>query len=214
MKKTLLLAGVACLFSSQAMAFNINPYVSAKLKYSIMDNSEKANFEDEVFLYEADWDIDDKVFGGSVAVGLQAPFAHGALRGEFEYNLNADAEKNITFDGLEGKFKTKLESQAYLINAYYDIYTNTNFVPYIGAGLGAARLKASLENENISDTSFAWQIGAGVAYQINPNIAVDLGYRYIDFGDISETDVEDGFPEKDKIESKAHEIMLGLRYTF
>ncbi|MBR6355787.1 MAG: hypothetical protein IKR92_02925, partial [Alphaproteobacteria bacterium] len=70
MKKTLLLAGVACLFASQAMAFNINPYVSAKLKYSIMDNSAKANFEDEVFLYEADWDIDDKVFGGSVAVGL------------------------------------------------------------------------------------------------------------------------------------------------
>ena len=216
MKKTLLLAGVACLFTSQTMALNMNPYVSAKLKYSIMDNSAKSNFEDEVYSYKANWDIDDKVFGGSVALGIQAPFTNGAIRGEFEYSLNADAEKNISFTGLEGyKFKTKLKSQTLLFNAYYDVKTNTNFVPYIGAGLGAARLKASLEGESASDTTFAWQIGGGVAYNINENLAVDLGYRYINSGDINKTYIdEDGFPEKDKLEAKAHEIMLGLRYNF
>lgn len=41
MKKTLLMAGVACLFAVNANAVELNPYVSAKLSYSDMSVSGK-----------------------------------------------------------------------------------------------------------------------------------------------------------------------------
>lgn len=229
MKKTLLLAGVACLFATQAMAFNVNPYVSAKLKYSMMDNSWKSSEADrlvneEVYNFEETIDVDDKVFGGSIALGLKAPLNYGALRTEIEYSHNGDAKKSHT-DEEGDKFETKLESQAVLFNAYYDFDTHTAFTPYVGGGLGFARLKGSVkwdefpeDNGNMKNTNFAWQLGAGVAYNINEHVALDLGYRYIDYGDFDKSSSY-GYDwgtleKKDKIESKAHEIMLGLRYTF
>ena len=229
MKKTLLLAGAACLFASQAMAFNVNPYVSAKVKYSMMDNSWKSSETDrlvngEVYNFGENINIDDKVFGGSIALGLKAPLNYGALRTEIEYSRNGNAKKSHT-DEYGDKYETKLESQSFLFNAYYDFDTHTAFTPYVGGGLGFARLKSSInwdefpeDNGSMKNTHFAWQLGAGVAYDINEHVALDLGYRYIDYGDFDKSSSygDDWGTETstDKIESKAHEIMLGLRYTF
>ena len=229
MKKTLLLAGVACLFASQAQAFNINPYVSAKLKYSMMDNSYKfdetyRSIDGEVYNSAETVSVDDNVFGGNVALGLKAPLNYGALRTEIEYTRNGDAKKSHT-DEWGDKYETKLESQAFLFNAYYDFDTHTAFTPYFGGGLGFARIKGSLNWDEYPEdsgsekhTNFAWQLGAGVAYNINEHVALDLGYRYMNYGDFdkSSLDKDEWGTEEDKvkIESEAHEIMLGLRYTF
>ncbi|EFD7772134.1 hypothetical protein F1B71_21670 [Escherichia coli] len=35
------------------------------------------------------------------------------------------------------------------------------------------------------DNNFAWSIGAGVRYDVTPDIALDLSYRYLDAGDSS-----------------------------
>lgn len=230
MKKILLLTGVACLLGTQANAGNyiLNPYVSAKARYSIMDNSLKSNENwsspDESDNYSEKNSIDDNVFGGSIALGLRTQLIRGALRTEFEYSKNADAKKSKT-DDWGDKFELKLKSEAFMFNAYYDIETNSPITPYVGAGLGFSRLKASEkwndypeDNDSIKHTNFAWQIGAGVAYNINRNLALDLGYRYMDYGHFSKT--ESGSDEiyewtdKYKVESKAHEILAGVRYTF
>lgn len=241
MRKTLLLAGVACLFAAQAEAFDFNPYVSAKLKYSMMDNSWKATEVDDTDwgAFEESYDLknaDDKVFGGSIALGMKTPLAHGALRTEVEYTRNGNAKKSRSYreesDDYEysEKFDIKLKSQALLFNAYYDFDTQTAFTPYIGFGLGFARLKGTMsynyedayEETNISGsknrTNFAWQIGAGIAYDISKNVAIDLGYRYMDYGKLS-TNWHKEYEWGDmnitsKVESKAHEIILALRYTF
>lgn len=230
MKKILMLASVACIFSSQANAgdYIFNPYVSIKAKYSMMDNSldthESWTSPYGNGSYSDKDSIDDNVFGGSVALGLRTKLIRGALRTEFEYSKNADAKKSQT-DDWGDKYELKLKSEAFMFNAYYDIETNSPITPYVGAGIGASRLKGSIkwneypeDNGSIKHTNFAWQIGAGVAYDINSNIALDLGYRYMDYGHFTKTENEnydDGEArEKNKIESKAHEIMLGLRYTF
>lgn len=231
MKKIILLAGVACLFAAQANAFNIRPYVSAKLKYSMMDNSWKINETDDtrngVYQFNNDINADDKVFGGSVALGLKAPTNFGDIRTEIEYARNGDAQKSQTKD--EEKFDLTLKNQTLLFNVYYDFNTNTAFTPYIGGGLGIARMKGTMNwAEDIEDgcsvnsiksrTNFAWQIGAGVAYNFNQNVAIDLGYRYMDYGKLSKTSSEDYYwydiTLENKVETKAHEIMFGLRYTF
>lgn len=229
MKKTLLLAGVACLFAAQAHAFSVSPYASIKAKYSFMDNSIDANETatisyDEKYNFNDKTNIDDDVFGGSIALGIKAPLNYGAIRTEIEYNRNSDAKKNRT-DEWGDKAEMKLESQAFLINAYYDFDTHTALTPYIGMGMGFSRLKGSItweeypeDNGSLSHTNFAWQIGAGMAYNINEHVALDLGYRYMDYGHFSKSESERyGWGvdyESDKLESKAHEIMLGLRYTF
>ncbi len=209
MKKILLLAGIFSLAASGAIAADYSPYVSAKLRFAFMKNDAKVTFEDAVYKYQAKWDVDDEVFGGSIAAGLNIPLVKNSLRAELEYNHNGDAKK--TYYGSQ----TKVETQALLLNAYYQFDVEAKLKPYISAGIGGAKIKGSVESESVSKNSFAWQIGLGTSYEINQNVAVDGGYRYVSYGQLDKTSNTDlGYPEKDTVESKAHELYLGLRYNF
>ena len=210
MNKYVLLAGVATmLFAMNAQATEISPYVSAKLRYADMSNEFDFNPGDK-------FDTDDNVFGGSLAVGISAKTATGTIRAELEYNKNSDAEKthDLLFDEEIGHGKFTVESQSYMANLYYDFDTNTPFMPYVGIGAGLAKVKGKLSGEtetyilggSMSDTHFAWQAGVGVNYALNQNVSLDLGYRYVDYGDFTEDDV--------KLDMNAHEVYLGLRYNF
>ena len=90
-------------------------------------------------------------------------------------------------------------------------------MPYIGAGAGLAfnYVEYTVHNNttgahgSASDnfTNFAWNVGAGVAYNFNENFAVDLGYRFMMMG----------YNEVDSSISNQpynNEFMLGLRFTF
>lgn len=203
MNKILLLAGVAALFATNANAADVNPYIGAKLKY--VDMSSDAKLGDT-------FDIDDKVLGGSVAIGVSTAVKGGAVRAELEYNKNEDAEKTHTVSAMGVNFngKLKVESQSLMLNGYYDIDTGTKFTPYVGAGIGYAKIKGSLSvlgiSESIDDNNFAWQIGAGASYALTNNVSVDAGYRYVDYGDFTEDEV--------KLDTSAHELYIGARYTF
>ena len=61
-------------------------------------------------------------------------------------------------------------------------------------------------SESIDDNNFAWQIGAGVSYAMTDNVAVDAGYRYVDYGDFTKEDTT--------IDTSAHELYVGARYSF
>ena len=58
----------------------------------------------------------------------------------------------------------------------------------------------------MDDNTFAWQVGAGLGYAITENTTIDAGYRYMDYGSFDKN-----FSELD---TDAHEIHLGARYTF
>ena len=210
MKKTLLLATIATsIFALNANAMDFNPYVSAKLKYAVMDNSVDGTYKNNESGYEYKWDVDDNVFGGSIALGVFTPLENGAFRTEVEYTKNAEAEKtNFSI------IKAKAETQAVLANLYYDINTGSKLTPYIGAGIGGAKVKFSVEDESEDKTTFAWQIGAGIAYALTDKLSLDMGYRFIHYGDFTQDEELFDEYEHDKFESKAHEIHLGLRYNF
>lgn len=217
MKKTLLLAGVACLFASQAMAFN--PYIGAKFKYSVQDAKFTTDTSDDL-------DIDDKVVGGSIAIGTEHKVIGGALRLEAEFNQNADAEKNhpdmFYIDNETGEIsgpgtiKLKLKTKSIMFNAYFDIDTGTGFKPYVGGGFGAGWNNLEVSGDLIYGEKkyrrLAWQIGTGVGYDVNSNVTLDVGYRYIDYGDKSYYD--SFLKENVKIETTAHEFYAGFRYNF
>jgi opacity protein-like surface antigen len=98
----------------------------------------------------------------------------------------------------------------FLANAYVDLGTWWCITPYVGAGIGASRVAisnftdAGLTNKNYttggapvvsgppvasfvsaangSQWNFAWALHAGLAYQVTPNMAVELGYSYSNLG--------------------------------
>ncbi|MCQ2734537.1 MAG: outer membrane beta-barrel protein, partial [Alphaproteobacteria bacterium] len=86
----------------------------------------------------------------------------------------------------------------------------------VGAGLGMSWLKARLVENNTKVlnkhvTNLAWQVMAGVVYQINNRWAIDAGYRYADLGRVRKT-----FGDGDvaKFAAREHDFMLGVRLSF
>ena len=116
-----------------------------------------------------------------------------------------------------GSVKGLWNTSTLFLNLYYDIQTDTPFVPYIGAGAGLAFNYVEYSGEgamggSMSEnfTNFAWNVGAGVAYNFNENFAVDLGYRFMMMG---YNEVSSG-AYKISNQPYNNEFMLGLRFTF
>lgn len=117
-----------------------------------------------------------------------------------------------------------------LVNAYYDIGHYNRFTPYVGGGIGFSNNMVDTTNFSIgsiplgninshSNTSLAWQLGAGTAVDITSNLALDIGYRYIDMGTAQTGDTATilGTPIAGatlKGNLRANEVQVGLRYSF
>jgi opacity protein-like surface antigen len=90
---------------------------------------------------------------------------------------------------------SRLDSLSTLASLYYDFLLHSRFKPYMGAGIGAAHNHTRIDLLTApgarpagpiteSSNHFAWQIGAGVAYEVGPQVSIDLGYRYFDGGSV------------------------------
>jgi len=115
-----------------------------------------------------------------------------------------------------------------MVNAYYDLGQFRGFVPYVGAGVGAAYHMVDevyfTENPYLTNRiegdktlSFAWSLMAGVAYQVSDRAILDFGYKYIDMGSAHSGRVDNaGYlnPQVDIDDIAAHEFKIGLRYHF
>ena len=165
-------------------------------------------------------DYSQFTLGGALALGYDFwPQQMLPLRAEIEFAMRGNSEKSWDshFDGDSISTKGLWNTSTLFLNLYYDIQTGTPFVPYIGAGAGLAfnyveytgHNNTTGEHGSVSDnfTNFAWNVGAGVAYNFNENFAVDLGYRFMMMG----------YNEVDSSISNQpynNEFMLGLRFTF
>lgn len=141
---------------------------------------------------------------GVGAVGYAFPSGI-RLEGELGYRRN-----NV--DGGSGH----AEAWSLMGNALYDFNTGTRFTPYVGAGVGGARLNfnnvsAGATSIDDSDTVLAYQGLAGVTYQVETNIKLDLGYRYLATEKPSFRTRAGGTVDS---EYDDHAVMFGLRYQF
>jgi len=123
---------------------------------------------------------------------------------------------------------TSVTTYTAMVNAYKDLGNYRGFVPYVGAGIGIAYnrlgdvsftnnqyLTNSIRGNN--DISLAWALMAGVGYQISDRAIIDVGYRYIDMGQISSQRSDTGGFVDPAVKIKdltANEIKIGLRYYF
>jgi opacity protein-like surface antigen len=150
--------------------------------------------------------------------------SHG-FRGELVLGLRGSQSiTGMTLDGVG--MEADVRSYTGMMNAYYDMGSFGGFVPYVGAGIGAAYNKMG----NVTQTgggyvdggehvSLAWSLLAGVGYKISDRLTLDLGYRYIDLGSVSSSEVKHcpcgdaSLTNRLKADDlTAHELKLGMRF--
>ncbi|MDR1207566.1 MAG: outer membrane beta-barrel protein [Rickettsiales bacterium] len=224
--KKLVLASAAILAAVSANAAQVNPYVSEKVSYSFASVS---NADVIVLAYHnKEANEKDNVFGNRLAVGLTtAPISviSGALRAELEWGWNAKISTNNYFiDALDNFAANDIKTNTFAVNGYYDFDTGTAFKPYVGAGFGLAHISYVSESFGTwqklygkdSTNTIVWNVGAGVSYDICANIAVDLGYRYTNFGTVNGLATIQGFDNFQKLlmDLSSHEVNIGVRYAF
>ncbi|MGN0929524.1 MAG: outer membrane protein [Alphaproteobacteria bacterium] len=144
----------------------------------------------------------------SVAYGLN--FGKG-LRSDVEFTYAFDAKKTEVKEHSDGSIeneKIKSNQMSLMLNGYYDIATGTKWTPYVNLGIGMTKEELKGSDDKGSDTTFTWQAGLGVSYEVANNFSVDAGYRYVDYGKVKDTDIKfDG-------EEKANMFSIGARYAF
>ena len=185
-------------------------------------------------------DADETIYPNiSAAIGFDfSKVSKVNARAELEYTYKDKATfaPNISsaiFNGVEVQFPegfpsflvNELRTQSLMLNGYYDFKNTTKFTPYLSAGLGVSRIENDIStnpeifnsSEHIStdtNNNFAWTAGAGVAYQVTKDVALDLAYRYVDAGEIETSLSFDGANFKNTADLISHDYSLGIRYNF
>jgi opacity protein-like surface antigen len=160
------------------------------------------------------------------------------ITGEYRGNSQFFGKDVNTFAGGVGTdtyHGTKSE-WVVLGNAYVDLGTWWCITPFIGAGVGGARVSianftdAGITNiggvvspsvafgDNVSKWNFAWAAHAGLAYKVTPSFTVELAYRYLDMGDGLTGDLRT-FDGTNNINNPttfkhitSHDLKLGVRW--
>jgi opacity protein-like surface antigen len=179
------------------------------------------SFPDEVDVsaggLDGELELDDgPVFGG--ALGWKFPWFR--LEANVSYREN-DADE-VSVEGADFGADGETKALVGLINAYVDLDVgHFPLRPYVGGGVGGAYLELDTGDDtplSVDDEAgaFAWNLLAGVGYDITESVAITATYRYLrlegsDFSadlagvDLGDVDVDD---------VALHEALIGLRYTF
>ncbi len=174
-------------------------YGSADVGYSL-DSTVEGNVDGEEFSadLEPDW---------MGALGLGYAFNNGfRTEGELAYRYN-DWEGEIDTVPATGYAR----SWSAMANLFYDFNRGGGAEPYVGVGVGAARVGGGIEGiGSDQDTVLAYQALAGIAFDISEQLDLDIGYRYFLAPDVEFEAA--GLPIDVDYEHQA--ITVGLRYQF
>lgn len=106
----------------------------------------------------------------------------------------------------------ELATTLLMANVYYDIDVNMKKIkPFVTAGLGMAWHNGTVDDisgiavdASDNDLGLAWQVGAGLKYQVKPNMSFTGGYRWLGGTAVQMEGYEHDF--------SGHEFRIGLEY--
>ncbi len=112
----------------------------------------------------------------------------GIKRNWLRTDLTADYLSDMKYKGTVAApddVTAKMSAWSVLLNGYLDLGSWYRVSPYIGAGVGTARVKVSdfqsaasppfVSGGSSAQWNFAWAAMAGVGYTISPNMVADIG---------------------------------------
>lgn len=172
------------------------------------------------------WSTDGEagfIVGG--AVGLHLNQLMGGLRAEIEV-----AYRQNTVDGLwqsntttptavsSGTLDIDHSTFSVMANVWYDIDVGS-ISPYIGGGIGWA--ETELDGRylggvtgpfDFSDSGFAWQLGAGINFDVSPNVKLGVGYRYFEGPDVTVGSLNTFNAATADVDSENHSAIVSLTF--
>jgi OmpA-OmpF porin, OOP family len=201
-----LLTAAACVYGAAPASAQGNTgfYLEGNLGYAFPDSvdASASGIDGEVELKDA------FVFGG--ALGYRFPWVRLELNGSYR---KFDTDK-VKAQGQSVSGNGDATAVVGLFNVYVDpdLDLGVPVHPYLGGGIGGAYVKLDTGDDaplSIDDEAgaFAWNLAAGLSYDVTEHITLSAGYRYLRFEGVDTGDVD-----VDDITS--HEILIGLRYIF
>lgn len=180
------------LFAAENAVSSFNPYVAVKGGYSILTKKDSIKYKNG--------------FNGAVEFGV----SYDAWRLGLEVSYRQNKIKESKNAAVDVNVMNKVNALAGMINVYYDYALTEECSLYVGAGLGMAKFNFVAKDSKVEAGKcvFAWQVLAGVAYDINENWTVEAGYRLFGTSKVKVSDVA-------KIKTPLqNSLELGLRYNF
>jgi opacity protein-like surface antigen len=143
------------------------------------------------------------VIDGALGTRLNENFR---VEGEIGYHWNG---ADRTSNGQDFSFSVL----SFMGNVYFDIPTQSPLTPYLGAGLGFGIAGGSEDSFGTSDSDGvgAFQLMAGLGYDISPKATLTFGYRYFTTTDPDFALAGPGFFET---EYTSHDFLFGARFRF
>lgn len=143
---------------------------------------------------------------------------NGAIGMELNPMLRVEGEIGLHHNtaDISGVFPDEYTFRAisFMGNGYFDVPTNSPLRPYVGAGVGVAVV--NLEDDfgfgttDDSDLVAAYQLMAGLGFDLSPKATLTFGYRY--FTTTDPTFNLFGVPFDTELTS--HDFLFGARFRF
>jgi hypothetical protein len=119
----------------------------------------------------------------------------------------------------EDPVSAKLHTMTLMFNGYVDLPRILGVTPYVGAGIGMAFHE--LEDVTFTNgfvikigsgnaTNLAWSLMTGVSVDLGPRMVLDVGYRYLNTGDIEKSAPAIGYSLR-IADTSQHQVKVGLR---
>ncbi len=154
---------------------------------------------------------------GSLALGLRRP---GGWRFELDASYRYNDAEVVFFDSgapdVAPDSDSRISALGAALSLIRDFDAGGRFRPFLGAGLGAARIDYELrqfitgvELLDDSDTALTYQLIAGAGLALSPRLDLALEYRFWHAPDI-ELDAADGAGLS--TDHQVHSLSTGLRY--
>lgn len=156
---------------------------------------------------------DEVDFAGAPTAGAAFGFAsHDGWRLEGELSWQRPGIDKI--GGLPASGDA--EVWAAMTNLYYGIDTGSALTPYLGGGVGAARVSlsdvvAGGGTVDDFDTALAWQAAAGVDFALSDTMTLSLEYRYFVADGLRFDDTGGG---RVGLDVRGSSALAGLRFGF
>lgn len=164
---------------------------------------------------EVDFDLGRPI--GIMALGLEG---RGRWRFELDFGYRYNDAEVLTFrDGaadLAPDSESRIEASSLALGAIRDFDLGRGFRPYLGAGLGAARVDYEISQFitgipvlDDADTVLAWHVVAGFGLPLTSALDLLIDYRYWRASDI---DLEGAEGTAIGTDHEVHSALASLRY--
>lgn len=197
---------------------------------------------DDLDLYSLESDTDGYIktmFDSGIALTGAVGCDLGDVRGEFEmgYQVNDVVETQVIdiedgeIDNIEDGLTGDMSLVTFMLNGYYDIpVSDSGLEFFVTAGVGSAFWSFNDVGDpddkegnysNDKGSTWAYQLGAGMAIPVGDNLMLEARYRYFNTAEFTTAedtdyfeDIDDDIDDPFNGDISSHSALIGLRYNF